>query len=117
MRVRMQDFIGILVLLMVTSWWLLLARVVQAETLVGEQQFWITRPYQEVEKCAGGEITVCVAVWVYLPFVLTARSCICWRWRAFIRWLTFARMLIHGLAIGRRIVILLPLVVIAAVTE
>ena len=65
----MQDFIGILALLMVTSWWLLLARVVQAETLVGEQQFWITRPY-EWKKLLAAKVLF-VAVWFGVPFGLT----------------------------------------------
>jgi hypothetical protein len=46
LRNLMQEFIGILVMLMVASWWLLVARVVHAETLVGDRQFWITRPYE-----------------------------------------------------------------------
>jgi len=28
------------------SWWFLIVRVIQGESLVGDRQFWLTRPYQ-----------------------------------------------------------------------
>jgi hypothetical protein len=67
-RERMQDFIGILVMLMVASWLLLIARVVQAETLVGDRQFWITRPYQW-EKLLAAKVLFVVA-WFGVPYLL-----------------------------------------------
>lgn len=36
---------SLLVLLVPVSWWILITRVIQAERLVGDTQFWITRPY------------------------------------------------------------------------
>jgi hypothetical protein len=36
----------LLVLLVPLSWWLLISRAVQEEKLVGDSQFWITRPYE-----------------------------------------------------------------------
>jgi hypothetical protein len=36
----------VLIVLMPISWWLLITRVVHAESLVGDKQFWVTRPYE-----------------------------------------------------------------------
>jgi len=36
---------GILKLLLPLSWWFLTARVIQAEAIPGDRQFWVTRPY------------------------------------------------------------------------
>src|SRR6266478_5805714 len=38
--------LNILPALMILSWAFLIARVVQGESLVGDRQFWITRPYE-----------------------------------------------------------------------
>jgi len=38
--------LGFLPALMVLSWGFLIVRVVQGETLVGDRQFWVTRPYE-----------------------------------------------------------------------
>lgn len=67
-RSRMQDFIGTLVLLMVLSWLLLTARVVHAETLVGDRQFWITRPY-EWKRLLAAKVLFMVA-WFGVPYLL-----------------------------------------------
>jgi len=67
-RNRMQNFIGTLVLLMVASWLLLAARVVHAETLVGDRQFWITRPY-EWEKLLAAK-ALFLAAWFGVPYLL-----------------------------------------------
>jgi hypothetical protein len=37
---------GFLSLLVPVSWWVLIARVIHEERLVGDTQFWITRPYE-----------------------------------------------------------------------
>jgi hypothetical protein len=37
---------GLFIGLLPVTWWLLTTRVIHAESLVGEQQFWITRPYR-----------------------------------------------------------------------
>ena len=37
---------GLPIILLMLSWWLVVARVVQGESLVGDRQFWITRPYE-----------------------------------------------------------------------
>jgi hypothetical protein len=69
MRNRMQTFISILVILMGVSWWLLIARVVHAETLVGDRQFWITRPYEWKKLLAAKALFV--AVWLGVPYLLS----------------------------------------------
>jgi len=38
--------VGSFLLLIPAAWWLLVARAVQDESLVGDRQFWITRPYR-----------------------------------------------------------------------
>jgi len=42
---RLQGIAGTLALLLPVSWLSLIARVVHGESLVGDRQFWITRPY------------------------------------------------------------------------
>jgi hypothetical protein len=41
-----QQFVPLLLIL---SWWVLLIRVIQDERLVGDRQFWVTRPYNWIE--------------------------------------------------------------------
>lgn len=48
------------------SWWLLITRVVQAESLVGDRQFWLTRPY-EWPKLLAAKLLFLLA-FLYLPF-------------------------------------------------
>ena len=65
---RMMFILAALALLMVTGWGLLIARVVHAETLVGDQQFWITRPY-EWKKLLAAKVLFLVA-WIGVPYLL-----------------------------------------------
>jgi hypothetical protein len=64
---RMQAVVVLLIVLVPASWWLLVARVVQAESLVGDRQYWLTRPY-EWPKLLGAK-ALFVAVWIYGPLV------------------------------------------------
>ncbi len=41
-----QELAGLVGFLMVATWWLLIGRVLHAESLVGDRQFWVTRPYE-----------------------------------------------------------------------
>jgi hypothetical protein len=41
-----QSLDQLLTYLLVPTWWLLIGRVLHAESLVGDRQFWITRPYE-----------------------------------------------------------------------
>jgi len=71
-RVReLQYLASVFTGLVPVSWWLLIGRVVHAETLVGDRQFWITRPY-EWKKLLGAKVLF-LLVWL------------CWRKRASIR--------------------------------
>jgi hypothetical protein len=70
-RQRLEIVANVLTGLVPASWWLLIARLIHAETLVGDRQFWITRPY-EWPKLLGAK-ALFVAAFVYLPF--TAAQC------------------------------------------
>src|SRR5271154_7007349 len=37
---------GLLTALVFISWWFLITRAIQGESLVGDKQFWVTRPYE-----------------------------------------------------------------------
>jgi hypothetical protein len=57
-----------LALIVVVSWWLLIARVIHDESLVGDRQFWLTRPYQWSELLAAKALFL--LVYLYLPFFI-----------------------------------------------
>jgi hypothetical protein len=65
---RMMLMLLALGILMVTGWGLLIARVVHAESLVGDQQFWVTRPY-EWKKLLAAKALFLVA-WIGVPYML-----------------------------------------------
>ena len=54
--------------LVLLSWGLLIARLIHGEVLVGDRQFWITRPYEWPKLLAAKAFFV--ALLVYLPFLL-----------------------------------------------
>lgn len=49
------------------AWWLLIARVIHAESPVGDRQFWLTRPYSWKNLLAAKLLFL--VVFLYLPFV------------------------------------------------
>jgi hypothetical protein len=59
---------ALLTLLIPVSWWLLIARVIHAEALVGDRQFWVTRPY-EWKKLLGAKVLFLLA-FLYLPLLI-----------------------------------------------
>ncbi|HEY4357184.1 MAG TPA: hypothetical protein VGN16_15650 [Acidobacteriaceae bacterium] len=61
-------FVTLLKVLMAASWLVLITRAVHADSLVGDEQFWITRPYRWTS-LLGGKLLF-VAVCVAMPFVL-----------------------------------------------
>ena len=64
-----MSFLGqVLVVLIPISWWLLISRVVHAEKLVGDRQFWLTRPY-EWKKLLAAKVLFLV-VFLYLPILI-----------------------------------------------
>jgi hypothetical protein len=97
--------------LVVVSWAMLIARIVHAESLVGDRQFWVTRPYEWKSLLAAKLIFI--AVYLYLPLVIA-------QWLLLylaglnsvstIPGLLFDLLLITGFVV-------LPLLAIATVTE
>src|SRR5580704_17442657 len=67
-----NGFVGFLkslpAILIVLCWWFIIARVVQDEALVGDRQFWITRPY-EWKKLLAAKILF-AAVFINLPLLI-----------------------------------------------
>src|SRR5437660_7280726 len=59
---------GFLAVLLLVSWWLLIVRAVQSETLAGDRQYWITRPY-EWKKLLAAKILF-VGVFVNVPLLI-----------------------------------------------
>lgn len=63
------SFLGTLLLgLIPLNWWLLIARMVHAERLVGDRQFWLTRPYGWNSLLAAKALFV--LVFIYVPFFI-----------------------------------------------
>jgi len=94
----------------VIGWIVLITRVVHAEPLVGDRQFWITRPYEWQKLLAAKALFV--AVWVCVPFVLMQCVLLARAGFAPSHW-------IAGLAYNLLLVLaamILPLAAIAAVT-
>ena len=56
------------VILMPLSWWLLIERIVHAETLIGDKQFWITRPIDW--KSLLSAKLLFLLIFLYLPFAI-----------------------------------------------
>lgn len=92
------------------SWWLLLARVVQAESLVGENQAWLTRPY-EWTKLLAAKALFCVA-YVYVP--LLVGQCLLLREAGFAPHQFAGGLAYNGVLLAQ--MLLLPLFAVAALT-
>jgi len=60
--------LNILPALLVLSWTFLIARLVQGEPLVGDRQFWITRPYNWYNLLASKLLSI--AVFIHLPLFI-----------------------------------------------
>ncbi len=101
---------GLLTVLIPVSWWLLIARVIHAEALVGDCQFWVTRPY-EWKKLLGAK-TLFLVVFLYLPLLIA--QCLL-LFRAGFHPLSFVPGLLFDLLLITA-VILLPLLAITTVT-
>lgn len=69
---QLSILMGVLDVLVPVSWWFIIARLVHAESLVGDRQFWITRPY-EWKKLLGAKVLF-LAVFVSLPFAVMQSS-------------------------------------------
>ena len=109
-RQRMMQIASALGVLMVVGWWLLIARVVHAETLVGDRQFWITRPY-EWKKLLAAKVLFAIA-WIGVPFLLSQSLMLA---EAGYPPLGYAPVLLLSL-LGISAVLFLPLFSVATVT-
>jgi len=65
MNRSLQPFVS---LLLPIAWWLLVVRVIQGESLVGDRQFWITRPY-DWKKLLAAKV-VFILLFINLPFLI-----------------------------------------------
>ena len=68
---RRQHLLGFVVafgVLMPVAWWFLISRSIHAEALVGDRQFWVTRPYEWKHLLAAKVLLF--AVWIGLPDLL-----------------------------------------------
>jgi hypothetical protein len=96
--------------LVLVSWLVLITRVIHAESLVGERQFWITRPYRWPQLL--GAKALFIAAFIYVPFFLA--QCMLLREAgmhplAHLSGLFFNMLLATGIAV-------LPMACLAAVT-
>ncbi len=67
-RQMLAQITAALGILMPVSWGLLIARVTYAETLVGDNEFWITRPY-EWKKLLASKVLF-LGLWIGMPYLL-----------------------------------------------
>jgi hypothetical protein len=109
-RVRFQPLIVALSVLIPASWWLLIGRVVQAESLVGDTQFWITRPYAWTKLLAAKILFL--ALWLGVPFVLAQFIVLAEAGFSLLHYLPV--VLVDLLFVS--VIALLPLVAIATIT-
>lgn len=60
---------SLLAALIPATWWLLIARVIQAESLTGDRQWWLTRPYRWKSLLAAKALFL--LFWIYIPYLLS----------------------------------------------
>lgn len=100
-----------LVFIIPLSWWLLISPVIHDEKLVGDRQFWITRPY-EWKKLLAAKVLFLIA-FIYLP-LLVAQCLILVR--AGFSPVPYSAGLVYDLYL-LTCALILPLVALAAVTR
>jgi hypothetical protein len=105
-----SGLVALLTLLIPLSWWLLIARVTHAEALVGDRQFWVTRPY-EWKKLLAAKALFLLA-FLYLPLLIA--QCLL-LFRAGFHPLSFRSGLLFNLLLIT-VGIVLPLLAITTVT-
>jgi hypothetical protein len=102
---------GSLVVLIPVGWWLLITRTVHEERLVGDTQFWITRPYQWKSLLASKLLFV--VAFVYVPIFLA--QCVLLAQEGFAPQPQIPGLLWNLLMITASVV--LPLIALAAATS
>jgi len=103
--------VSLLMTLVPVSWWVLIARVIHAERLVGDTQYWITRPYVWSNLLAAKLLFL--AVFVYLPFFIAQGLLLAeagFAPQSYVPGLFFSLLLLTATAV-------LPLAAIATVTS
>jgi hypothetical protein len=106
-----SNFPSLLVLIVPLSWWLLISPVVHEEKLVGDRQFWITRPY-EWKKLLAAKVMFLI-VFLYVPLLLA--QCVILAEAGFTPFASLSGLLYGSLLLT--CVLVLPLIVLAAVTK
>jgi hypothetical protein len=106
-----NQLISLLPLLVPVSWWLLISRLIHAERLVGNTQFWLTRPY-EWKKLLAAKLLFLV-LFLYLPIFIA--QCLLLVAAGF-HPLSYLPGLLYNLLIITGIIVL-PLVALATVTS
>lgn len=106
-----QILVRILELLVPTSWWLLISNLIHDERLVGNRQFWLSRPY-EWQKLLAAKVLF-LLVFLYLPLFIAEcylLSVAGFSPLSYVPGLLFNLCLISGFLV-------LPLIAIAAITS
>jgi hypothetical protein len=101
----------VLLFLVPMSWWILITRLVQSESLVGDRQFWLTRPY-EWKKLLAAKVLFLLA-FLYLPLFIAHSLLLI---EAGFQPLAYVPGLLYNLLLITAIIIL-PLIAIATVTS
>jgi hypothetical protein len=101
----------LLAFLIPLSWWILIAPLIHEERLVGDRQFWVTRPY-EWNKLLAAKVAF-ILVYVYLP--LFAAQCLLLARAGFDPFLSIPGLLYNLLMLTA--VLILPVVALAAITR
>lgn len=65
---EIEELTSFLVVLVPVCWWILITRVVHGENLVGDRQFWVTRPY-EWKKLLAAKVLF-LLTFLYLPILV-----------------------------------------------
>ena len=97
--------------LMPISWLVLIARAIQDESLVGDRQFWTSRPYDWASLAASKAILI--GICIYLPFFLMQVYLL---HRAGLHPMLAIPSLLHNLLL-LTVVIIIPLAALSAVTS
>jgi hypothetical protein len=110
-RDQAQILVGILEVLVPASWWLLISNLIHDERLVGNRQFWLTRPY-EWKKLLAAKLLFLI-VFLYLPLFIA--ECYLLKVAGFSP-LSYLPGLIFNLCLISGFLVL-PLIAIAAITS
>ncbi|MGD0859689.1 MAG: hypothetical protein ABR912_10240 [Terracidiphilus sp.] len=102
---------GLIVNLVPVTWWILITRVTHAERLVGDTQFWLTRPY-DWKRLLGAKMLF-LAVFLYVPIFIA--QCLLLAEAGF-HPLAYLPGLFYKLLLIT-VVLVLPVMAIAAVTS